>query len=79
VLSDFDFCKNIISKDGIILFHDFWIIYPAVAQIIKNLKKDNRQFAAVRLGGTIAAICFFTNIVAEDSVLKSISEKKRYR
>jgi hypothetical protein len=59
-LSDFDFCLRVINDDGIILFHDFYIIYPAIRKILKSL---DRPFRAIKLEDNMFGL-FFGNVTS---------------
>ena len=57
VLADFYFCKRVIHPEGVIVFHDFGIIFPAIRQICSTLKRDQIRCMAVKLEGSVFAIC----------------------
>jgi hypothetical protein len=75
VLSDFEFCSKVVSNDGAILFHDAWIVYPAIQEIIKSLKRSDREFLPVLLDGFIIMILFDVEMVQKDPNLKSMYKR----
>jgi hypothetical protein len=56
VLSDFDFCRRVIHEKGIIAFHDFYIVAPAVMEICDRLQREGHPHVAARLEGSVFAI-----------------------
>jgi hypothetical protein len=78
VLSDFHFCSQIICKDGVVLFHDFFIIYPAILQICNHLSKQNCIYFPVKLEDNVFAIFFDENVLTTDSYLSSIHKRNRH-
>lgn len=75
VLSDFRFCSEILSGDGTILFHDFWIVYPAIFEICRALKKQGRHHVPLKLGGSIFSIFFDAEKIHLDPYLASFYRK----
>jgi hypothetical protein len=75
VLSDYKFCNSIVSEKGTILFHDFYIIYPAIFKICKQLNKQ--EFAALKLEGSVFAIFFDRELINGDPYLLSLWKKRR--
>jgi methyltransferase family protein len=73
VLNDFDFCTRVCSSRAIICFHDDWIVYPALAQIIRALRKQGIRFMAFKLLGSTFAIALGASSVPEDSFIQSIA------
>lgn len=71
-LSDFRFCKNVISNDGTIVFHDFGIIFPAIREICKFLDKKHQKYIPLKLEGSVFAIFFDTDTIRSDPYLMSL-------
>jgi len=69
VLSDFLFCKKVLSNDGTILFHDFRIIYPAIIEICKALNKSKRHYKALKFRDNVFAIFFDEGKIHSDPYL----------
>jgi hypothetical protein len=76
VLSDFAFCERILAPAGTILFHDYYILYETVAEIIKSLKSRRRDFTALKLDGNIFGIFFDPEIVSGDPFLNEWSRRQ---
>ena len=49
LISDFEFCRQVLRPDGVILFHHFSIMYPAVERICKSLSAE--RVTQVQRGG----------------------------
>lgn len=77
VLSDFQFCKEGVRPDGVILFHDLVIIYPAIQQICKLLDQQGRDYLALWLEGSVFAIFFDPGIVDSDPHLASLYKRNK--
>lgn len=76
-LSDFRFCCKIVDDDGTILFHDFSIVYRAIAQICGILKEQHRRHVPLKLEGEVFAIFFDPKMVREDPYLATLYERNR--
>jgi Methyltransferase domain len=73
VLSDFDFCARVCSPRAILYFHDDWVIYPALARILRMLGKQGKAFKAVKLQGSTFAIALGQSPIPEDDFLKKVA------
>lgn len=49
VISDFNFCLNVLDENGIIAFHDAQITYNGIADCIEFLENSGRKFRAYSL------------------------------
>lgn len=70
VLSDFDFCARVCSSQAIIYFHDDWVIYPALARILRRLERQKKAYRAFKLQGSTFAIALGESSIPEDDFLK---------
>jgi hypothetical protein len=70
VLSDFGFCNSVLKTDGILLFHDYWIIKYALKRIQIKLTRQKRTFIAIRVKGNVFGIFFNKAVVMADPALK---------
>lgn len=77
VISDFKFCEKVLSVKGTVIFHDFEIIYPAIIEICKSLRKK-KQHLALKLEDQTFAIFYDVDKVNSDPYLKSLYKKNRY-
>jgi methyltransferase family protein len=77
VLSDFDFCLRACSPRAILYFHDDWLISPALAEILRRLKRRGLPFTAFKLQGTTFAIALGTRTVPEDAFLRQAAVSGR--
>ncbi|CAN5764153.1 hypothetical protein BH20ACI4_BH20ACI4_14320 [soil metagenome] len=56
VISDFNFCLNVLDENGIIVFHDAQITYNGIAECVKSLENSGRKFRAYSLPHIIFVI-----------------------
>jgi Methyltransferase domain len=78
VLSDFQFCHMVTTPDGTIVFHDFQVIYPAIYEICRLLKKQRRRFAALKLAGSVFAVFFDPSLVQSDPYLAEAYARNKH-
>lgn len=78
VLSDFAFCLKVMAEGGTVVFDDFSIVYPAVLEICRSLKRQRRRFVAARLEGKIFAIFFDAENVRLDPFLRRCRSRRRF-
>jgi hypothetical protein len=71
-LSDFDFCSQVISADGAVVFHDFGIIFPAIQEICRSLGKRDQKCVPLKLEGSVFAFFFDPGLIDSDPYLSSI-------
>lgn len=73
VLSDFEFCLSVCRPDAIIAFHDDAIVFPAIDQILTNLRRKKVSFVdrKFRDGSTFAL--FLGSSHLDDPVITSLS------
>jgi hypothetical protein len=77
VLSDFAFCRGVIAPGGTVLFDDFPIVYPAVLDICRGLRRARERFVAARLEGKIFGIFFDPELVLGDLFLSGCGRRNR--
>lgn len=65
-LSDFGFCLSVCSEDAVIGFHDDWLLYPAISEILDGLERDGVPFRAFKLPGATFLIALRSAPVLED-------------
>jgi hypothetical protein len=78
VLSDFAFCRRVIAPGGTILFDDFPIVYPAVLEIVRSLRREGQAFATARLEGKAFAVFFDHELVRTDAFLQKCRDRSRF-
>lgn len=78
VISDFQFCAKVIREDGVILFHDFSIIYPAIIEICNRLNKQDRAHLPMRLEGNVFAIWLDPGVMTSDPYLASLYNRHKH-
>ena len=77
VCSDFAFCRRVMADDAVVLFHDFYIIYPAIIEICRDLKACGRPHLPLRLEGEVFAIFLDPEIIAAAPRLTAIYQKNK--
>jgi hypothetical protein len=77
VVSDFRFCEQVVSNSGTIVFHDFGIIYPAILDACRDLRRKHRKFVPLKLEGNVFAIFFDADKIHMDAYLAAIYRKNR--
>lgn len=77
VMSDFDFCARVCSPRAIIYFHDDWVIYPALARIIRALRKERKHFTVLKLLGSTFAIGLGESAMREDDFIRKAAVNGR--
>lgn len=77
VISDFQFCSKVLSEEGIILFHDFGIIYPAILEICKRLDRQHRAYVPLKLESAVFAIFFDSGVLHSDPYLASLHKRNK--
>ena len=65
--SDVDFCLGVTAQNGVIVFHDFPIVYKVVFDTLRRLR--NRDFLAYLIEGSVFAVFFDPALVHEDEYL----------
>lgn len=78
VLSDFEFCRKVLAEGGTVLFDDFSIVYPAVLEICRSLRRGRRPFVPVRLEGRVFGIFFDAGVVRADPFLWRCRARSRF-
>jgi hypothetical protein len=54
--SDFQFCRKVLAKDGLILFHDAAIVYNGLSRCVEYLQAQQIPFRAYNLPDVVFAI-----------------------
>ena len=78
VISDCHFCLKVMSKSGTIIFHDYYIIYPAIMEICRQLRKMKRKHIALKLESNVFAIFFDKDVILNSLYLRSIFKRNRF-
>lgn len=78
VISDCDFCLKVMSKSGTIIFHDYYIIHPAIMEICKQLRKKKQKHIALKLESNIFAIFFDKNVILNNPYLYILFKRNRF-
>ncbi len=76
-LADFRFCSSVIAKDGVIAFHDFDYIHPAILEICAALRRTHPQCLALKLDGTLFALFYDPALVRSDAYLGELYARNR--
>src|SRR5262249_10601945 len=77
VLSDFEFCLQVVADDALIAFHDSYIIYPALEEIARRLRGQKRDYRFAKLGGSISVVSFDLQFAAKSAGLTVLIRESR--
>ncbi len=78
VLSDFAFCRRVLAPGGTVLVDDFPIVYPAVLEICRALRRAGERFTTARLEGKAFAVFFDEELVQADPFLSRCRARSRW-
>jgi hypothetical protein len=53
---DTEFCRNVLREDGVVAFHDIWIVYRAVQAFVETLRATGTPHRLAYLPNSIFAI-----------------------
>ena len=77
VLSDFAFCRAVLAAAGAVVFDDFPIVYPALLEIRRVLRRDGEDVVALRLEGKAFAMFRDAALVRTDPFLERCRARSR--
>lgn len=77
VLTDFEFCTRVCTPSAVIYFHDDWVTYTALDEIMRRLAQQRRDFTALKLQGSTFAIALGESPVANDALVRGIARNGR--
>ncbi len=77
-LDDFSFCMKIIADGGVIVLHDFWIIYPAIFQIYDRMRRERPGAICLMLAGSVFAVFLDRNLPLSDSFLSEFYRRHKH-
>jgi len=77
-ISDFQFCSKVISRYGVILFHDFFLIRPTLHEICTQLINKNVTCQPLKLEDNVFAIFYDPDLLKSDPYLAALYEKDKY-
>ena len=75
-LSDSEFCLKVLSKAGVIVYHDADHVYKGIKRFCTRLKMNNNRFYAFALPEKIYVIAMVKSKIKDDSTLKSLRKNK---
>jgi hypothetical protein len=76
-LEDYSFCIEAIADDGVILFHDAWIIYPAILAIHDRLRHQTPTAVPLFLAGSVFGIFLDPNLIFSDASLRELYQQNK--
>jgi hypothetical protein len=77
-LADFSFCMKIIADGGVIVFHDFWIIYAAIFEICDRLRRMTPGAVPLMLDGSVFAVFLDRNLPSSDAFLNECYRRHKH-
>lgn len=66
VVADFNFCRQVLRPDGVVVFHDFSILYRPLFAMLRSWRRQKLPWAIVRLPDNLLAVFFDPAIPAAD-------------
>jgi Methyltransferase domain len=76
-IEDYSFCIEVIANDGVILFHDAWIIYPAILAIHDRLRHHKPTAVPLFLAGSVFGIFLDPNLIFSDASLRELYQQNK--
>jgi hypothetical protein len=73
---DFDFCMKVIVSSGVIIFHDFRIIYKAIFDALHKLRR--KDCVGYLIDGDVFGIFLNPNLAFEDEYLHARYKENRH-
>lgn len=71
VIRDYELCRTNLAEGGVILFHDLYIVFPAIVEIIDGLKKQGVQVLPAKLERSVFGLFFDPALVHGDETLSA--------
>ena len=68
---DADFCRRVVREQGLILFHDVWIVYRGVTSFIERLARESVAHSLAYLPDSIFAVELGDRRLLEDAAVVS--------
>lgn len=69
VLRDHALCRSRLAEGGVILFHDLYIVFPALVAIVRDLGREGVTFLPVKLERSVFGLFFDPALVHADEFL----------
>jgi hypothetical protein len=68
-LADFELCHGVAHEQGLICFHDAWIVAPAIRRVKRRLRKRGALFVGTPLLGSLYVIALGGSTLLEAAPL----------
>ncbi len=75
VLADFNFCCRVLRPDGVVVFHDFSILYRTLFAMMHSWRRQKLPWAVVRLPDNLLAVFFDPAVPAADPWLATMQRR----
>lgn len=75
-LRDHALCRAVIADDGVILFHDMYIVFPAIMEIMGQLEKEGVRFQGMKLDRSLFALFFDPELANKDEHLQAVGKRE---
>lgn len=73
VISDFTFCLRVVKPNGVVCFHDDWIVASALEKVTDLLKTNNMPFVPLKLGGITFGVFLGDCEALKDPLIMSLA------
>lgn len=75
VVADFNFCRQVLRPDGVVVFHDFSILYRTIFAMMHSWRRQKLPWAVVRLPDNLLAVFFDPALPAADPWLATMQRR----
>jgi hypothetical protein len=77
VISDFLFCLRVVKPNGVVCFHDDWIVVAALEEVSCLLRNQDIPFTPLKLGGISFGIFLRDSTELLDPLIRSMASDGR--
>ena len=77
MIHDHDLCFSVLADGGVILYHDLYIVFPGLMDIMSALRAKEISFRAVKLERSIFGLFFDPSVIAQDDFLRECAARNQ--
>lgn len=75
VVADFNFCRQVLRPDGVVVFHDFSILYRPLFAMLRSWRRQKLPWVVVSLPDNLLAVFFDPAVAAADPWLAAMQRR----